>query len=231
MEKIDYWRFAEEFTVVQATLLILGRDPSGLDDYFENSAEGFRPSGYTAISTALRRDVRKKRIPAEIVFHTFTDEFENEIDTSNIDWNQTLLSVETIKNWLKRKNFEDVFFLKSSKPKEGFLDKDHEYYAPKLAAAVSAWKTVTSNQELLEGKSPKQAIDKWLRENAKEYKLTKDDGNPNQSAIEEISKIANWNPSGGAVKTPTRVKKNPPTPSEPINSNTYKFETNEEIPF
>lgn len=83
-----------------------------------------------------------------------------------------------------------------------------------VAATIDAWKAVTTDTYLQKGKTPKQAIEKWLRENAKKYGLTKDDGTLNESAIEEISKIANWKPEGGAAKTPTpsEDQDNLPTP-------------------
>ena len=35
------------------------------------------------------------------------------------------------------------------------------------------------------------------------FGLTDEEGNPINQAIEECSKVANWNPGGGAPKTPT----------------------------
>jgi hypothetical protein len=43
---------------------------------------------------------------------------------------------------------------------------------------------------------------KWLREHAAEFGLTDDDGKPNETGIEEAAKVANWQPTGGAPKTP-----------------------------
>ena len=81
---------------------------------------------------------------------------------------------------------------------EGYLDPKHPRFAPKLAAAVRAWQSVTAPGN----KSPKQAIEKWLRDHAAELGLTNQDGNPINQAIEECSAVANWQPKGGAVKTP-----------------------------
>ena len=53
------------------------------------------------------------------------------------------------------------------------------------------------------GKTPKQALLKWLREHAAEYDLTDDEGNPQEKVIEELGKVANWKPEGGASSTPT----------------------------
>jgi len=52
------------------------------------------------------------------------------------------------------------------------------------------------------GKTPKQALAKWLREHAAEFGMTDDEGKPNETGIEEAAKMANWQPGGGAPKTP-----------------------------
>ena len=83
------------------------------------------------------------------------------------------------------------------------------FYAPKLAAAVRAWNEVTSNPEALNGKTPKKALEIWLRKHANEYGLTAKDGNPNELGIEEICKVANWKPAGGASPTPAPLSQSP----------------------
>ena len=68
-------------------------------------------------------------------------------------------------------------------------------------AAVLAWRA-TENESAIGGKSPKQALMKWLREHAADFGLTDEDGKPNETGIEEAAKVANWQPMGGAPKTP-----------------------------
>lgn len=89
-----------------------------------------------------------------------------------------------------------------TKPQAGvpdYLNPQHPRYSQKLAAAVRAWEAA---DQLPAGKTPKQVADRWLRANAGAYGLINDDGNPNNSAIEEIAKIVNWKPGGGAPTTP-----------------------------
>jgi hypothetical protein len=69
-----------------------------------------------------------------------------------------------------------------------------------LAAAIEAWKAVSADAELRRGKSVKQALMVWLRQHAKEFGLTKEDGNPNEQGIKEVAKIANWDTRGGRTK-------------------------------
>ena len=118
------------------------------------------------------------------------------------DWNLTTVLVEDLLVWLKGRGFNKGFFFPQAEAAPDYLDKSNENYAPKLAAAIRAWEAVSTDPELIRGKTVKQALLKWLRKNADQYGLTKDDGNPNEQGIEEISKISNWDSKGGAPKTP-----------------------------
>ncbi|WP_273723727.1 hypothetical protein [Bartonella sp. AU18XJBT] len=52
------------------------------------------------------------------------------------------------------------------------------------------------------GKTVKGTLIKWLREHAVQYKLVDDDNLPRKKLIEELAAVANWEPTGGAPKTP-----------------------------
>ena len=116
-----------------------------------------------------------------------------------IELYESTVKVESLKQWLSLKGISTGFFFPEPVTTLDFLDPLNNRYAPKLAAAVKAWQAVTDPGR----KSPKQALDKWLREHAAEYGLTNDEGKPIETAIEECSKVANWNQTGGAPKTPT----------------------------
>lgn len=88
---------------------------------------------------------------------------------------------------------------KTSTPGAECLNSSHPRYAPKLAAALSAWLAVDANPV---GKTPKQALQDWLTANAARFGLQSAIGSLNQQGIEECAKIANWNPTGGAPRTP-----------------------------
>lgn len=119
------------------------------------------------------------------------------------DWDKTTVAEKDLREWLASRGFKTGFFFPShEEAQEGYLDRGHPCYAPKLAAAIRAWEAVTTDPEKLRGKTPKQAITKWLNENAASYGLTKDDGTPNATGVEEAAKLANWKPEGGASKTP-----------------------------
>ncbi len=119
------------------------------------------------------------------------------------DWSLTIVAVADLKAWLASRGMVTGFFFPNrAESQPGYLDKAHPSYAPKLAAAIRAWEAVSSDPELLRGKTPKQALTKWLNEHAAAYGLTKEDGTPNATGVEEAAKLANWRPEGGASKTP-----------------------------
>jgi hypothetical protein len=69
-----------------------------------------------------------------------------------------------------------------------------------LAAAVKVWLAM-KDDNLLKGKSPKAAMESWLENRYSELGLIYQD-NINKTAIDECTKVANWNDKGGATKTP-----------------------------
>lgn len=227
MQPIDYWKFSSELSVIQAALLIIGTDPADAEEYIETWRSCSRPEGYDATITALRNDILKGRLKATLrhgVDNTEPFYFEGQYIEGESrpkempDWHRTTIAVDDLKLWLRSKGIKNCFFFNQSdaEPNAPYLDKQHPQYAPKLAAAVEAWIAVIEAKEFMDSGTPKKHLEKWLRENAARYGLSDQDGNPNNSAIEEISKIANWNPLGGAGKTPIKSgeKQNPPTPGK-----------------
>lgn len=204
MDGLDFWRLCEELTIVQAALLIADSDP-GLDGaYVEGWETRNRPVGYEsakiAILTAFRRGaIAGRRVPQYLtdVDSSQTTEIEDSIDIS-----KTTVEVESLRAWLKTRGVKPGFFFPATTDEPDYLVRSpkNARYAPKLAAAVRAWQAVTETN----GKSPKQALIKWLREHAHDVGLCDEDGKPNDQGIEECAKVANWEPSGGAPKTPIK---------------------------
>lgn len=113
------------------------------------------------------------------------------------DWKLTTVSREDLVAWLTARGVRSGFFFPTGSSGPDYLCPKNPRYAPKLAAAVRAWLAVTDPN----GRHPKQALAKWLREHAAEFSLTDDEGKPNETGIEETAKVANWQPGGGAPKT------------------------------
>lgn len=221
MDAMDYWRLCDDLNVIQATLLILYKDPSnGNEDYVLDWQPDKRPKGFDAVYSALRGAINAKALSAKVVYSGEMVSYENpdgEIDTDWVknpvpDWKLTTIKVDDLKKWLLLRGMRPYFFFSQGAEDRDYLDPHNEYYAHKLAATVKAWEAVTGDSKLLGNKTPKQALEKWLREHAIEYGLTKEDGTHNQQGIEQIAKVANWKPEGGASKTPVAVIAPPTTP-------------------
>jgi hypothetical protein len=92
----------------------------------------------------------------------------------------------------------------STKPNDAYLDPRNPNHSRKLAAAISAWQALASDPDMLAKRHPKTVALNWLRANAHSFGLLKPDGKVNEQGIEDIAKVVNWKPEGGAPKS-TRV--------------------------
>lgn len=233
MDDFDYWRLCDDLSIIQAALLVVGEDPSE-KSYVENWAMNKRPAGYEAAKTAIVNALKRGHIEGTISHEPEQDQNGNIIgDSIYIDIGTSIVSVDSLRSFLKKRGISTGFFFPDDLDDRNYLDPDNSFYASKLAAAVMAWESVSSDEALLNGKTPKQAIEKWLRENASEYGLTGIDGNPIGAAIDQISKVSNWKPEGGAAKTPTppQVKSNPSPPKKDEENQRDDAEDGTEIPF
>jgi hypothetical protein len=218
MDELEFWCLADALSLTNAAALICDIRPSLVrsDDLeYENgwvyvsSTEGdpgndnFRASLQCMI-TAIQRGI----LTADVQYLTRQKYFRvaNEdqgVMVSELDPTATTVDRADLCEWLEKRGLRPAFFFpKQVASQPGYLERSNPRYAPKLAAAVDAWNNVSNNPDLWRVTSPKNALSKWLNENASAYGLTKDDGTPNATAVEEIAKVANWKPEGGANKTP-----------------------------
>jgi hypothetical protein len=204
LASLNYWRLCDELTVMQAALLIVSEDPSK-NEHIENWKMEERPHGYEAAKTAISNALRKGSIKGKLIPF-----YEIEINGNScgeildsIDIKESRVDVESLRTWLRSRGVKTGFFFPTTSDYQDYLNPEHPRYAPKLAAAVQAWLAVGENAGK-DGKSVKQSLLKWLREHAAIYKLSDDDGKPNETGIEECAKVANWQDKGGAPKTPNR---------------------------
>ncbi len=199
-QAMNYWRLCEELTIFQAALLTLSIDPSGSEAYCEDKQIHIRPFGYEPAKIAIGNALRKGLVKGTLVpRYKHVDEDTLEPIEGSVDILLSSVEVESLRSWLASRGFNAGFFFPDIADKPDYLDPQNPRYAPKLAAAVRAWQAVTDPGK----KSPKQALEKWLRENAARFGLVDDDGNPINQAVDDCSKVANWNQSGGAPKTPS----------------------------
>ena len=229
----ELWCLSEDFSVTDAAALIAGYNPVMVqrcmnDTYFDRVFSQFQ-----IVMTGLCKAITNGRVKAKIrhsareygyvdrladidaaestswVLEPGTTKSDDETMAddqscffkSYPDWHLTTVSRDDLIAWLANRGVRTGFFFPNAKPSDepDFLSRDNERYAPKLAATVRAWQAVTDPGK----KSPKQALEKWIREHAAEFGLTDDEGNPVNQAIDECAKVANWQQSGGAPKAST----------------------------
>jgi hypothetical protein len=201
MDRLNRWKLAGQLNAYQIALLIAGYDPAEFEDQYEKWPDEVKLD-ISAYLTAIKNAAKS----GSVVFKEVTYEWNNEGST---DWYSSIINIDSLREWMRSRNFSDGFFVASETKLDGLADPEGKFYAPKLAAAVRAWNEVTATFDAQSGKTPKKALDIWLRNHAAEYGLTNKNGNPNDLGIEEISKIANWKPQGGASPTPA-PRPNPP---------------------
>jgi hypothetical protein len=170
IDPLDYWRLCDELSVVQAALLIIGKDPSQFQDDIEAQKVENRPMGYDAAKAALINAIHGKRLDAHF----------------SHDWRSTTIMVEDLRTWLRSRGITTGFFFPLREDTPNYLSQIHDHYSPKLAAAIEAWKAVSADDQLRRGKSVKQALVVWLRQHANDFGLTK---NLAQQAIERLDEI------------------------------------------
>lgn len=221
----DLWHLHDELTVEQAAALVAGYDPGFValcknDTNFDSRFSRLYPA-MSALANAinggrLKATIRRNaRIQGWDEFPGFdegmraleeeSDDWREDRLKTNVifceapDWGKTTVMLEDLRGWLRGRGIHSGFFFPNATNAPDYLNPKNPRYAPKLAAALQAWQAVIDPGK----KTPKQALEKWLREHAVDFGLVDDDGNPINTAIEECSKVANWNQSGGAPKTPT----------------------------
>lgn len=197
-DDMDYWRLCDELNIYEAALLTTGHSPGNFP-YVENWETHKRPSGYEAAKTAITNALRGGRVKGTIELATHNDINGHPYPIPDSVALSSRVQVESLKAWLTDRGFRQGFFFAEQVETPDYLDPGNSRYAPKLAAALRAWQAVTDPA----GKHPKQALAKWLREHAAEFGLTDDEGKPNETGIEEAAKVANWQPGGGAPRTPS----------------------------
>ncbi|MBB3773244.1 hypothetical protein FHS55_003877 [Angulomicrobium tetraedrale] len=199
MANLEHWTKADALNVYQIALLLKGLDPSPLWRLRYSSLP---------LSTQDATAVYVMLLTSAVASGTIAPSTISHYDNGRYDWDDTLISLDSLRGWLAGRDMKDTIFGPPTSARHTPAQKSSPFHAPKLAAALAAWEAVTSGPELLRGKSPKRALETWLTEHAAEYDLLNKDGTPNRTGIEEIAKVANWNQKGGAPTTPA-------LPSEP----------------
>lgn len=193
------WKLSDAVSIVEAALLILEIEPQGISDSVENWGDEAKPDGYLAARNALESSIKKKSLEGElnyVVFESPNGGYDE--DYQRYDYSTSHVDALALTNWLAIRGYFCSTFPPFNDRPTGFRDDKHPRYSKKLAAVVEAWEAFDANSK--EVGRPKQRLKKWFRLNAARFGFTGEDGKPSESVIEELAKIANWDPSGGAPK-------------------------------
>ncbi|WP_152624150.1 hypothetical protein [Cupriavidus sp. IDO] len=228
----ELWNLHEDFSVADAAALVAGYSPTLVQRCEQDSRLIHKSfPRYPVVLDALSKAITNGRLNAAIRYsardygyadrmadieyaelevgapeygNTAEDDEELYVGRSSFfykpfaDWSLSTVARDDLIDWLQRRGVRSGFFFPAGTNSPDYLDPGNPRYAAKLAAAVHAWQAVTDSG----GASPKQALAKWVREHAAEFGLTDDEGKLNETGIDEVAKVANWQPGGGAPKTP-----------------------------
>ena len=208
LDSLDYWRLAEELSVVDASLLAVGLNPGEIALAGANIATSrlskespygdetfIHEADFRAVFKAVRSAILGNNLRADLAFSARTPAYESfsyegeyglakippNDDESRVDytsllrsvghdvhifsnkladlermrelyilnepnWRETMVNVEEFKAWLESRGLAPEFFFPKGRP-EGFRDKSHPRYSPKLGCAVAAWEAVKRNKK------------------------------------------------------------------------------------
>ena len=151
MDRINRWKLADELTTYQIALLIAGYDPSEFEEEQPHQWPKEVARDISPFLNAIKNAARSEKLKFTPV------RYENSYSSDDIDWNTSTVDIESLCEWLRRRNFKDGFFVGRGDHIDKIADQSGEYYAPKLAAAVRAWNEVTADPTALNGKTPKES--------------------------------------------------------------------------
>tara|TARA_R110002074_G_scaffold203728_2_gene371881 strand:- start:4889 stop:5587 length:699 start_codon:yes stop_codon:yes gene_type:complete len=212
MSEDEALKLADTLSILQAACCIVGVPPSQLYCVSEGLSykwikEDRLNLPYNQISTvvvAICNAITSKTLEAaHIIVPSFIDFECLEIELKETDYHlcETLIRVDELKRWLQLRNFEPPFFFGKKKAFElDYLDETHPHFSSQVAAAIKAWEAV-QDPELRKGKTVKGAAIQWLEANYHALGLVHN-GERNNSAIDRIATLINWDTGGGAPKTP-----------------------------
>ncbi len=204
------------FSIIEASALIAGHPPS---DWRENTdwnnefdgtyslanASDHEKTVFDVAMSRITHDVEIGELKAIIKTNSSMQLFKTDTQEAwqakaVLDIFQTRIKRDDLVNWLKKRHCYPDFFFNNDNTSE-HLKRDN-YYAPKLAALMEAWKeTKQAHIDNRLNGTVKQHAEKWLEENAKIY------GIDSLKNFKDLAAVVNFEPDGG--RKPTLDKDKP----------------------
>ena len=182
------WRLADVLTIKEAACILGWVDPSkytSTNRILPDEAEGMR--------VLLQRAITQGYLP----FAAAWEYGENDCySTQTVNAytslaDHTTIRVSDLATWCDSKGIEHPF---ESQPASNANMPALQTFPDELRAAIEAFEAVSRTPNAIAKKTPKAALSAWLETNKPELSA---------NARERIATVANWQPSGGAPKTPS----------------------------
>lgn len=184
------WRIVPALTLGEAAYLLAGADPA------EARNNRVPSSRVEALRTALEASVRTgDLVPFELWGFDFDGGLVPLKDGDPIPGgrlsDQTTVKASDLAAWADARGVEH--FWPGGGATVNMPARDMSRYPAELRAAIEAFEAVFNDPKATAGKSPRAALLAWLESNQPEL---------GSNARERIATVANWQPAGGAPKTP-----------------------------
>lgn len=184
------WRHVPALTLGEAACLLQGHDP------MKARSNRVLPSDVEAMRTALEYALKDGQLePFEVFAY---DEAAgglllvppSEPLRGLVLASQTTVRADSLAKWADARKLEH-FWESTTEAQEPA--RKLKAYPDELRAAIEAFEAVFYDPKATAGKSPRSALLAWLESNKPEL---------GSNARERIATVANWQPAGGAPKTP-----------------------------
>ena len=111
MDRINRWKLADELTVFQISLLIAGYDPSEFDGEDHSNWASEVKINTAAFIAAIKHAAKNEKI-------TFYANYMDAYNGQELDWNTSTIGIQSLRQWLYDRNYEDGFFISKGDDKE-----------------------------------------------------------------------------------------------------------------
>ena len=213
--------FAIEKNEIQASIVHSIRSAQPRNKDHENVFDDLSSTNEVEVTydMLINRNANQTDLKTENTGQTLLNFNLSEINSKNSfyitqkpNWELTTVQFADMKKWFENKNEVHPFFSPNENI-ESFRSIKHPRYSSKLACVVAAWEAFTS---VSNNKNAKQTLEAWILKNGAQFGVG-EKGNVTPGIAKALATIANWDISGGAIKTSTKDNNDSPEPiKEPV---------------
>lgn len=184
------WRAASLVTIRQAACLLSNEDPQA---HTGSQLEKLPAQAQTMSHLIAYAILAGELVPYACFVRRGEEGFlpTNEVARHDVLGDSTTILTAELASWCNSKNLPHPWVLNAA-ARGSASHSAQNNYPLELRAAIGAFEAVRNDQNATAGQTPKQALLKWLRTNT----------NLGKEARERVAIVANWQPSGGAPRTP-----------------------------